>query len=594
MKTGLVELLELYEYKVDDLISGVEPKGGMVSLTRLRQMLIQANLSGPLVKKFREIDARFKSNRPGYKTVIDENFPAPPGLETIVVEEETGGSDPEREVLIKFAEMVYWSRLERDLNRSSKTLNQGKRDELRMVFALLQNLETYSKNPQFTQDYNLSRFVLTHAIPSASDPRAKIEDGFIGTQLFLDLFRQAFTLNSKLTLPPEETVPYFKRFARRILESEGAMKTNLKGPSSEALRRAVEEAYRQKLSAPEIRSLEERMAATAAEERRMALVASEDRARFNVAIERIMATLTRYLPTPKGEAQWPQVPHKIWGAQSPEFRLEELPSNAKALTVRLRPQRFNFAGHEVGVSQAGDLYGLSIAGQERTVEDQQSFHLTLPNAELYVHRLNDYIHLHIETREAATLSNLLAEGRLLAYLMWPGQSYGYLRLVRALSSRLKGDMGYSAFQAESASRYGEAPLDSLQDFARKGVEIIRNRIERNTQWEGLLEEAGRALGLEAYVPALKREIIIWLGFQVGTHDTLGANVGSTTVGDRPSSVRAGNTVLSLRYQEDTIYVSNSGSIPRKLQDVLVWIIAEGGVVLAREGVRVAHHLVNIS
>lgn len=85
MKAGLVELLELYEYKVDDLVAGNEPKGGMAGLTRLRQTLIQANLPGPLAKKFRDIDGRFKAHRPGYKTVVDENVP---DLSAILVEDE--------------------------------------------------------------------------------------------------------------------------------------------------------------------------------------------------------------------------------------------------------------------------------------------------------------------------------------------------------------------------------------------------------------------------------------------------------------------------------------------------------------------------
>jgi len=591
MKAGLVELLELYEYKVDDLVAGVEPKGGMAGLTRLRQTLIQSNLPGPLAKKFRDIDRRFKAHRPGYKTTVDEG--QTPDLELLLIEDESTETNPEREALEKLAEAVYWSRLERELLRAAKIFNHGKRDELRMVYAILQNLEAYSKTPQFVQDYNLSRFVLSHPIPSVSDPRVHLEDLNVAKNLLLELFREAFALPNNLKLPPEETVPYLRRFARRVLESEGSLRSSIRGPSVEALRRALEEAHRQNLSVGEIRALEERLQAAAAEERRMSLVVEDDRARFSAAIERLTTLLTRYLPSPRGEASWPQIPQKILGSQSAEYGLQTVPHDAKALNLRLMPQRFFFWNHEVGISQAGKLFGLSIGGQERMIPEDAAFSLTLTDAELHVIRYQNYVHLRIEPRETATLSNLLAEGRILAFLMWPENHFAYLRLLRALSARFKGEVNYALFSPESASKYGEAPVDNLQDFTRKGLEVVKSRIEKNPNWSAYLAEVARVLGLESYGQILQLELSEWLGFSPPSRDTLGENVGSTTVGDSPSTIRGGSAVLSLRYQDDTVYVSSTGLVPRKLLDLMIWMTPEGGLVLAREGSRVAHNLVTI-
>ncbi len=591
MKVGLVELLELYEYKVDDLAAGVEPKGGMVSLARLRQTLIQANLPGPLAKKFREVDARFKAHRPGYKTTVEE---APtPDLGAILLEEEGPATNPEQEVLEKLAEAVYWSRLERELQRTAKAFSQGKRDELRMAYAILQNLEAYSKTPQFTQDYNLSRFTLAHPIPGVADPRVQFEDLAIAKSLLMELFREAFALAPRLRLPPEETVPYLRRFARRILESEGSLRTGIRGPSLEALRRALEEAHRQNLSPGEIRALEERIQQVAAEERRLALVMEEDRARFSVAIERLASLLTRYLPSPRGEASWPQMPAKILGSQSPEYALPSVPSDAKALSLRLMPLRFHFYHQEVAISQAGQVFGLGVGGQERILEENTAFSLPLPDAELHVVRYKDYLHLWIEPRETATLASLLAEGRILSFLMWPENHFAYLRLLRAFSARFKGEVNYALFEAESAGKYAEAPIDNLQDFARKGLEVVRGRIEKTPNWTAYLAEVARGLGLEAYAQVLRLELSEWLGFSPPSRDTLGEGVASITVGEAPSTIKAGSTILSLRYQNNAVYVSSTGLIPRKLIDLMVWRIPEGGLVLAREGVRVAHSLVAI-
>lgn len=591
MQPGLVELLELYEYKVEDLARGADPKGGMAALNRLRQSLIASNLSGPLARRFREADARYKASRTSYQSVSEEPTPE---LAIFIEDEGPAPVSPEREVLDGLAEALYWSRLERDLGRAAKQFNQGKRDELRMTYAILQNLEAYASTPQFAGDYNLSRFSLSHAIPGLSDPRVAIENTEVGTRLLLELFRQVYGLADRLNLPPEETVPYLRRFARRILDSEGALRTSIKGPNVDMLRRALEEARRQGLGTGQIRELEERLQAAAAEERRLALVQEEDKNRFAAAIERISLLLARYLPAPRGEAAWPQIPQKILGAQGSEFALSEIPPGTKSLTLRLQPQRLRLEGYEIAISQTGQLYGLSVGTQERSLDEAPWFSLTLRDAELQVLRYKDYLHLRLEPREAATLSNLLTEGRVLAHLMWPERDYAYLRLMRAFSMRFKGDTNVAQFGPESAARYGEATIDNLQEFARKGLESVKARIERTPHWRDLLAQTAAAMGLEPYGQNLTREISEWLGYQPPSRDTLGGDIGSTTVGDSPSSLKAGSTVLSLRFQSDEVYVSSTGLIPRKLHDLMVWMVPEGGVVLAREAHRVAHVLVQIA
>ena len=57
----LDDLVDLYEYRVEDLLQGRTPKGGKQALLRLRQLLIQSRLPGPLAKRFRQADARFRA-----------------------------------------------------------------------------------------------------------------------------------------------------------------------------------------------------------------------------------------------------------------------------------------------------------------------------------------------------------------------------------------------------------------------------------------------------------------------------------------------------------------------------------------------------
>ena len=82
----LDDLVDLYEYRVEDLLQGRTPKGGKQALLRLRQLLIQSRLPGPLAKRFRQADARFRAQR----RALAPEAQAPVELPAIAVPEEIG------------------------------------------------------------------------------------------------------------------------------------------------------------------------------------------------------------------------------------------------------------------------------------------------------------------------------------------------------------------------------------------------------------------------------------------------------------------------------------------------------------------------
>jgi hypothetical protein len=585
MKANLVELLELYEYKVDDLEAGREPKNGLVSVAKLRQTIIQLEPVGAVARRFRDVDNRFKAYRPGYKPAEEKPMPE---IGMILVEDEIPDPGPERHVLEQLAQMVYWAKLERSLVRASRRLVQGKRDDLRMAYATVHNLDSYSKTDYFTQDYNLSRFTLYHPIPNVSDPAIQADDPSGVAKLLMRLFKQAYGLSGLLGLPSDETVPYIKRLAKRILDSEGALKPSGGGPSLDELRRTLDEARRQKLPNAEIRQLEIRVQSAATEDRRMFLIIEEDRNRFLSSIERLAILLSRYLPNPKGEASLPQIPQHILGALSPDYAIASIPNDARATSLRISAQQIKLWNHPMAILETSGSFVLSIAGKEHSLEEADSFTITLEDSELHVFRHQDYLHLRLEAREAATLSSLLAEGRVMTFLMWPEQHFGYLRLLRAFSARLKGETNYAEYGADTAVKYTEAPVDNLQEFARKGLEVVRTRVQKTPDWKALLFESGEALGLGSYAQTFTKEFSEWIDFNPNVRDTLAGQAATTTVGDTPSLIRGGGASLSLRYQNDSAVVSSPGVVPRKLQDLLVWMLPEGGLVVAKEGTRVAH------
>ncbi|AEB11578.1 hypothetical protein [Marinithermus hydrothermalis] len=212
MEIGLGELLELYEYKVEDLLHGREPKGGRASVRRLRQLILSRAPTGYWGKRFREIDRRYKA--------LQEKAPpsAPPGHSSLDLgvieipgEEPPEGASPEKEVLDAFAEDVYWLRLKREMTRTARTLVKGQRYELRLAYAFIQNFEAYAGSETFKRDFNLSRFTPSHPIPAFSDPLAAFDDEEVAAEVLLELFRVAMRLNLTegygLQLPAEETVP---------------------------------------------------------------------------------------------------------------------------------------------------------------------------------------------------------------------------------------------------------------------------------------------------------------------------------------------------------------------------------------------------
>ena len=78
-ETRWAELVELYEYKVGDLIAGRIPRGGKRSLGDLRDLLVQAPLEGALLRRFGHTDRIWRAH---LKTLT--------GASTTLAQERTG------------------------------------------------------------------------------------------------------------------------------------------------------------------------------------------------------------------------------------------------------------------------------------------------------------------------------------------------------------------------------------------------------------------------------------------------------------------------------------------------------------------------
>lgn len=611
MNFELNDLIELFAYKVDDLEAGREPRGGRGSVLRLRRRLMESKLPGPLAKRFREVDRRWRelqsaagSSEP--EAAAAEPEPTAPELDLGIVDlplEEDVPSEGAlaQSVLQGLAEDVYWAGLRRDLKRVVRGLIGGQRYELRLAYAFLQNFEAYARTPSFARDFNLSKFTLAEPIPALSDPLVTLDDEEIAAALLREVFQIALRLGDgrtyPLPLPPEGVVPYLRRFFRRIIETPESLPLSAPGggPSSEELRAALDEARRSALTAHEreqlVRDLEAKLREVAAQERRMRMVAEEDRRRFMGAAERLSAILRRYLPSPRGEAVMPTVPEPL--AEAGGGKLDELARDATMVTLRRAPTRFVLGGVPLTLSVAGEHTQLTVSGEDRPLVEGEPLMVPYENWEVWAFLKGDYVHVRLEMREGAQLSALLSEGRVLAHLVHPHADYAYLRLLRAFSARLKGPVNYEEFTPESAAKFPEASLDTLEAFARKGLGVVKDRLKRTPGGLKLMREVATSLGLEPEGQKLLRVLSDWLNFRPPTRETLGGDLGVSTIAGEPVNVQAGNLVLSVRQTEDAVYVGAAGAVPRRLGDLMIWPLDDGAVVIAREGNRLAHTRVRV-
>nr|WP_279231185.1 hypothetical protein [Thermus altitudinis] len=572
----MADLVDLYEYRVEDLVAGRTPKGGKKALLALRAFLIQSRLPGALAKRFRQADARFRALRPSQS-------PPQPG-ETlpldlpIAIPETPEEPSPDTSPLRAMALKVWRLLTAREVRARAKEFLTGRREELRLIHAFLQNYLDYREKETFKRDFNLSRFHPTHPIPSLSDSLMDLEDPKVAEALVLEFLETALRLPQDLPLPPEETRTYIRRFLNRILEWEDAYGLP---PRRDLLplKKALEEAKRIGASTQEIARLEERLRREAQEERRRELLLEDERRRFHVAMEKVLSLL-QLLPAPQGETPWPKVPEPGQGEES-------------LLTLPLKPGRITLGPLTLTLSQVEGSWHLGMAGEDHILDDT----LVIPweDLEVLAVREGNLLHLRLEARSGLRLYELLSEGRVLALLLDPTQDYAYLRLLRALSARLKGEFSPQAFGPELAEKYRQAPPEALQDFARKVLELASKRLGA-TDPLPLLKEVGQALGQERAALALAHALKEYLGRRPPTRETLGGEVHLLSIGAEPLALKVGQTVLSVRPrnassenpQEDALYVGQAGEVPRRLKDLLVYRLAEGTVVLAREGRRLAY------
>jgi hypothetical protein len=620
-------IVELYEYKVDDMINARVPRGGQRSLRELRDLLASAPLAGATLRRFRLADRALRgkpeivpekadvlSEEPPVETNLEMSFAASDteiaamgGFETVDVNE--ASIDEEGMTLRALADAAWRAEFSEELlGQAMRLRNEAGRNTTRGVFAMMQNLEQYAESSDFGNDLNLAKFRVISRVPVIDDPLATFSSPEVIENMLGDFIKKLLEMGREhpnLQLPTSETLAYLRRFALAVADDHRAGEQMVtSGPGTKEIQSAMDEVRKENLSAEAKQDMLNRLSvqlnAVTSREREWQAAYQDERRALKTALEAFFVWLSERVPARwGGRAKDSGIPSKVLGAQVPSRFLESAPADATEVAVRLqRPGYAVLDGLPVQWQTVPEGWVLEVAGAEYPLQD--GLRVPAEDREVLVFVSNGYALLRSRRREGGGLWKLLALTRCVAALLEPEDEYLALRLARAAVGYLR-DRRVDAAQhsPDSAERYRSAPEQTLTSFARTGAEKLLERFERSTE-AGFVERCFRAAAeaLNEHNAAELAERLIILFQEVldpeAVEPTDGLEVRSSSdvlliaYRGEPVTVRVMGRAFTVRTDNlGKVYAIQAGAGGQSLEDVLPQRIPGGFALLAREGLRIA-------
>lgn len=637
----LNHLVELYEYKVMDVLSKREPRGGKTSVRELRELLTNSGLNGTLLRRFRESDRKLREQSVVQHVnmhVIEEK-----GLEISIGLEASGSSlpatanspefikaaadldfsaplDDERSVLrelgLKAWETDFIDEL-RDSGRKFK--NEASRSTLRLIYSLMHNLDQYAENPNFATDINLSKFKVISGVPAANDSLISFSNMDVIDELMAGFASHCVRFSvhyPKFSLASTETLPYLRRFALSIAnDSRAGAPLAVPHPSPREITNALESARTENTSSEikrqTLERLKHQLEAALAQEREITVQAHQERKNLLAALEALFAFLSERLPARLGGRGADAIaPAKVFGALNEDQRLEAVGEQDKLIAVRLsRPGGVRLSGIELHWSQRPEGWALELNGAEYPLRKDV---VTIPTERLQLRVITalgagaTYALLEVRDREGGSLWGLIALARCTAVLLEPSLKYLNMRLLRAAASWVRDRrIEASEHGIENAQVYATAPADNLSRFAKSASEKLLERFKRfpDATVERAFTTAAETLNEEV---GLERATLLTRVFAAAMQSATGEvteglevkRAGEVIVlayRGEPVTVRVMGRAFMIRTDNmGRVFAFAPGGGGRALEDVLAINVPGGFVLLAREGLRVAASFVQIA
>jgi hypothetical protein len=467
--------LELLEYKLNDFQAQRQIQGGIAGLWELYEYLcLELNsLSaeqrqrideiGRTLRWMNETVAQTKPLAPTFDALVFESF-ADLALEPSVTATSTAELAPEpvretlhpeqhqeRQILQSLAQKVFQYDLEAFLQQLAVHY-RVERDRLtaRLLYCLLQNLERYSRTPDFASDSQLMRFKVVEPMVALQDPLAS----FNSVETILVLLQEVVdAINSlghqgkfaEVKLPRHEALSYLTRMALAIARDPYAGSFSLiavKGFSAQEIRAAINQVERDGMRDPERamkkQELEDRLRLATANERKNREFFAKEIQFFATLIEDFFFRLEPYLSSRVGgRSSDPQLMGGVLFAENSSLNLNSVPKEAKAVTVKVKgPVRFMLSGQDIAVMGSKDQPSLFVAGREVNLSQAQT--LTIGHYKVNTFFDSGYLHIRLQ-EEHRSIAALTSEALAILEVIQSSHRDQILNVIKAASNVVIGE-----------------------------------------------------------------------------------------------------------------------------------------------------------
>ena len=635
------ELVELYEYKVADLIAGREPLGGKQSVKILRDSISKLTLSSQQLRRYRETDRKLReksaaSPKTLVQTVTGEKLDVNLGLNldldssSVVMPNlpvtnhaamaniEFG--DEESQVLRTLSQAAWRTDFREELQSQNKRFRlEPSRSSLRLIYATLHNLEQYSEYPGFTTDLNLAKFKVISAVPNSDDPLISLGNSEVVNELLEGLANHVSDfgkLYPKINMPSGEVLGYLRRFAVAVAnDSTAGEPPPVVSPSPREIQNALEEVRRENLNADAKRNMLERLQKQLEhalnQERTLVGRFETDRRALQESVDVIFGYLLEHVPERLGGRAKDRHPlQRALNAQNETLRLEQTIPNSTEVVVRLqRTGGTNLAGIEVQWHTQPEGWTIEVGGAEYPLQSDMSIPLEGQEVRVYTKNALGAIYALIQIRDRGGAGSLWGElklARTVAIMLDQSGQFLKLRLARAATSWIKDRrVDLEQVSPDVAANWLNAPEDRLLDFARKGASRLLEIFKRSP--EAVLERAFFASAESLAEPGgMESAQVVTNAFRdllkMPDHEPIeGLDIKKPDEAllvlyrGEPITIRVMQRALTIRTDNlGKIYVLLPGGGGRTLEQILVHHIPGGAIIMAREGFRIALSYININ
>ncbi|MFC4637114.1 hypothetical protein [Deinococcus hohokamensis] len=574
--THWTELVELYEYKVADLLEGRSPRGGRRSLGALRDDLLSAPLDAGLLRRMMEADRRYRAFLKGNVISPLSDAPVRAAVRAAVrgrwSGEGTGVSEAAR-AWNELQRLSWHATVRRDLLEHGRDWQQEPSlVTLRVIYAALENAERSGGTGRDWQ-----------AVPEVNDTLSSLHDAEVLRRLMYGAADLMLSPEGRARLRTELLQIQEEPFPRHA--DEDVLAARLEAVGREPLSASAREALRQALRAqyPPPRDPRERPAIREAAQRLL----------------KLFEELTARAPSVVPGRLAPQV---LLYAQDPALALPRPDDASDELFVYLPGgPGAQWRGLSLKWQHVVSSWQLNVDGQMALLrpdapEPERTALLTTARGDLRAFVSGQYLLLRVEGSTRDVLAAKAALSRAVAALMRPADGFAALRLARAAALTMRGQaLDPSSLGPGTAAKYAQASSSALLDFARRGADALVSRVAELTpeQVAGHLQAAASALGLRMEQAAALHEALHRAAFpDESLPDPVSAPLlevpldggfRSVRLGDEPLTLQVAGRLLTLRldYKGDRLAIL-PGEPPAVVSDLLVLGVPGLRIMLVRQ------------